>query len=207
MIRLLLVRHGVTLWNAQRRYQGHTNVPLSEWGLRQAEALADRLAGEEIHAAYASDLQRAWETAHKLAAPHGLEVKQAAPLREIHFGDWEGLSYDEIERRYPQEMAAWRSDPMRSAPPGGETLAEVSDRVRKVAAGLEADHQEETVLVVAHGGVLQVLLCTLLGLEPRGRWQFRFDNASLSEIHVYDGGSILTLFNDTHHLAGLTEGS
>jgi len=200
MVRLLLVRHGVTTWNAQHRYQGHTNVPLSEVGVRQAVALAERLSAEEIHTLYSSDLDRARTTARLIAQRHDLPVCLEPRLREIHFGAWEGLSYQQIQERYAEEYKAWKADPMSVAPPGGETLAQVAERVRAVLDQLAVRHLNETVLITAHGGVLQVLLCLVLGLEPRGRWQFRLDNTSLSEVLLYEEGGVLTKLNDTVHL-------
>ncbi len=202
MVRLLLVRHGVTTWNAQHRYQGHTDVPLSEVGVQQAVALAERLSAEKIHSLYSSDLDRAQTTARVIAQHHNLPVRVEPRLRDIHFGAWEGLSYQQIQDRYAEEYAAWKADPMVVAPPGGETLAQVAERVRVVLDQVASRHPNETVLITAHGGVLQVLLCLVLGLEPRGRWQFRLDNTSLSEVLLYGEGGVLTKLNDTVHLDG-----
>ncbi|MBI4759502.1 MAG: histidine phosphatase family protein, partial [Chloroflexi bacterium] len=104
-MRLLLVRHGETDWNAEERYQGTTDVPLSAQGRAQAQALTSRMAGEVLDAIYASDLQRAWQTAEVIAAPHGLPVRPEPRLREIDFGAWEGLTFDEIRQRRPAAKA------------------------------------------------------------------------------------------------------
>ena len=202
MVRLILARHGETAWNAQKRYQGQADVELSETGRRQAASLARRLAQEEIHAIAASDLQRAWETAQAIAAPHGLSVRAEPRLREINFGDWEGLTYGEIQKRDPQALAAWEADPFHVPPPGGETLAQVAARVQSALDDVTRSHQDQTVLLVAHGGPLRILLCLALGLAPRTQWQFRLDTAAISELEIYDGGAILNYLNDTKHLAG-----
>ena len=202
VIRLILARHGETAWNAERRYQGQADVPLGETGRRQAAALAQRLAQEEeLHALYASDLQRAWETATVIAQPHGLPVRSEPRLREIDFGAWDGLTYSEIGQRYPQPLAAWEADPLSAGPPGGENLSRVTARVRAALDDVARDHQDQTVLLVAHGGSLQALLCLALGLVPRARWQFRLDAASLSELRLYEEDAVLACLNDTCHLA------
>lgn len=200
MARLALVRHGETAWNAQARYQGRADLPLSDAGQRQAVMLARRLAREDIHAVYASDLQRAWEMAVTIAAPHGLPVRAEPRLLEMDFGDWEGLTYDEVQERYPQALAAWEADPLNMAPPGGETLAHVVARVQSLLDDVVRIHPDHTVVLVAHGGPLRVLLCIVMGLDPRAHWQFRLDVASLSELYLYDEGAVLTGLNDTHHL-------
>lgn len=200
MIRLILVRHGETAWNAEKRYQGQTDVPLNETGQQQAAALGQRLAEEEIHAIYASDLQRAWETATVVAEPHGLPAHSEPRLREIDFGVWDGLTHAEIEQRYPQALAAWRANPLSVAPPEGENMGQVATRVRAALEDIASAHQEQTVLLAAHGGTLQVLLCLTLGLAPRARWQFRTSVASLSELRLYEDGAVLTRLNDSSHL-------
>jgi len=173
---------------------------LSDLGRRQAEALARRLAREEIHAIYASDLQRAWETATIIAAPHGLKVHPEPRLREMHFGVWEGLTFDEIEAQYPGSFDALINDPISAGPPGGETMGQVMERVRAVLEDLQRNHPQQTVLLVAHGGSFQMLMCHALGLTPRARWQFRLSPASLSELYLFPEGGILTRLNDTCHL-------
>ena len=109
-MRLLLVSHAQTDWNVQGRFQGHTDIPLNEHGRRQAKLWQKRLASEAIHAVVASDLLRAAQTAAILAAPHGLDIRTDRRLRELSFGDWEGLTYAEIQERYPTALAAWQHD-------------------------------------------------------------------------------------------------
>ncbi len=201
MPNLILVRHGETIWNAERRFQGAQDVPLSPRGEAQARALAARLAGESIQRIYSSDLQRAHVTATLIAEPHGLPVQIEPRLREISFGAWEGMTYEGIHMRYPEGLAWWEADPMNAAPPGGETLAQLQERVESLLAELAALPADETALLVGHGGSLQVLLCVALGLVPRARWQFRLDPGSLSELGLYPAGAILTSLNDRHHLA------
>src|SRR5690606_38476427 len=106
-MRLLLTRHGQTDWNIARRYQGQSETPLNEKGIRQAEQLAKRLSTETIHAIYASDLSRGMNTAKAIAAFHSLDVEPDARLRELSFGDWEGMTYEEMSAHSPELFDAW----------------------------------------------------------------------------------------------------
>ncbi|MBS1252235.1 MAG: Phosphoserine phosphatase 1 [Anaerolineales bacterium] len=201
MVRLILVRHGETAWNTEHRFQGQTDVPLNEIGRRQASRLASRLADEEIHVIYSSDLRRAWETATAINARHDVTLRSEPRLREIDFGAWEGLTYDEIQEGHAGVWDAWLDDPMNVAVPDGELLAEVVTRIQLLLDGITSEHAEQNVLLVGHGGSLQTLLGLLLGLNPQARWQFRLDTTSLSELYLYEEGTILTLLNDTCHLS------
>lgn len=206
MVRLLLIRHAATAWTAQGRFQGQTDIPLSPQGRRQATALAQRLMAETLHILYASDLQRAWETARVIAAPHALHVHADSRLREMAFGRWEGLTYAEMQQQDAESLAAWGRDQLHSAPPDGETLLQVTQRVRAAYVDMLAAGQDKTVGLVAHGGSLQLLLCCALGLPPQAYWQFAVSPASLSELCIYAQGAILTRLNDTHHLCTLSQG-
>jgi broad specificity phosphatase PhoE len=200
-MRLLLAPHAPTDWNAELRFQGHSDTPLSETGRLQAALLGQRLATEEIHEVHCSDLRRAWETALAVAVPRRVPLRTDARLRELDFGAWEGLTHDEIAVLDPDRLAAWQADMLQTPPPGGETLANLADRVGAFLTDLRAQvGPERTVLVVAHRGSLQVLLCLILGLPPWARWQFRLEPASLTELDLYPEGAILTRLNDTHHL-------
>lgn len=147
---LLLVRHGQTQWNLERRVQGHTDIPLGEAGVAQARALAEELASETLVAVYASDLARARSTAEIVAQRHGLVVEIDPRLREKNFGSWEGLTDLEIAERFPDARRGHWGD--------GETTEEVSERALAAVAGIVALHPAGSVLVVSHGGPLRALL-------------------------------------------------
>jgi len=198
--RLLLIRHGETEWNLDSRYQGHSDIPLNTTGRRQAAALARRLAGEPLAAIYSSDLCRARATAEAVAAPHGLPVHTDARLREIGFGQWEGLTRAEIEKRYAEALALWYRDPANVRPPDGETVTEVAARLRAAVRDIAARHDGATVALVGHGGAFQVCLCVLLGVEPARRWQFKLGHGSLSVVELHNDAAILMSLNDCHHL-------
>jgi|JFJP01.1.fsa_nt_gi alpha-ribazole phosphatase len=196
-MKLLLIRHGQTDWNLAQRFQGQSDIPLNEMGRKQAQALAERLSAEKFDAVYASDLQRATETAKIICAS---QIYPDPRLREVNFGDWEGLTYDEIKAKHPEPLAAWENDIFKSAPPNGETLEVLAVRVQSILDELRAKHQDQSILIVAHGGVLQTLICLALKLPPTMYWQFHLSTASLSELAFYPAGAILNLLNDTSRL-------
>ena len=200
MSRLLLIRHGETELNSSLRYWGRTDVALSEVGLSQAECLRERLCPEKIDFIYSSRLKRALVTAQAIASGHNLEVTACPELREIDFGRLEGLTFDEIVRLYPDVARIWKERDPALVYPGGESLTELDTRVQQFRSRLEGHNEGETVLIVAHSGVLRTLLCQLMGMEPRQRWQIRLDLASLTVIETYSQDAILTLLNDVSHL-------
>jgi alpha-ribazole phosphatase len=202
-MKLLLARHGETDWNAAQRFQGQSDVPLNEAGIQQATALGNRLWREHIDVIYASDLQRARETARLIAKHHSCKIRADSRLRELSFGIWEGQTYDEIKKGAPSAIAAWEADFLTTAPPNGETLEQLTARVGSMLSDLRVQHADQTLLIVAHGGSLQVLLCLALNLSPSMYWQFHLSPASLSEIVFYPAGAIINLLNDTCHLENI----
>ncbi len=200
MSRLLLVRHGDTQLNSAERYWGDSDVKLSAAGLRQAERLRDRLATEKIDAIYSSNLQRASVTAEIIASRHQLAVTTRAELREINFGKLEGLTFDEINRLYPEVTKLWVERSLKLKYPGGESLDEFNNRVNKFAGRLKKHSPEETILIVAHSGFLRMLMCQVLGIELQHWRQFRLEFASLSIVEIHPQGAVLSLINDVSHL-------
>ena len=164
MTRLILIRHAETDWNVEGRWQGQADPPLNAVGRAQAEGLAAGLAGQRFEAIYSSDLQRACETAEIVAASLGLTVTPDARLREIHQGVWEGLLATDVEARYPNELAARRSDPIGGRAPGGESVAEVAARVWAAADDIARRHPLGPVIIISHGLALATLLCRTRGI-------------------------------------------
>lgn len=201
--RLLLVRHGATVLTAEDRFAGATDVPLSDDGRAQADALARRLAAVPLAAVVASPLERARVTAGIVAAPHGLSVPTDAALREIDHGHWEGLTRDEVEARYPDEAEAWDRDPFTYAPPGGESGLAVTARALPALLSLCERHAGETILVVSHKATIRLALAVLLGFDPR-RYRDTLDQspAALNVVDVKGATARLRLFNDTSHYDG-----
>jgi len=202
MLHLMLVRHGETDWNVQRRYQGQTDVPLSGFGMRQAELVAERLTGDKINAVYASDLSRAWETAQIIAGKSGLEVFPEPRLRELKFGILEGLTFEEAEKQYPEMIAAWL-DNFNNTPDGAETIDQFTARIVSLLDNLRGEHDQQVVLLVGHGGSLSEILRVILGLSPEKRWYLEMENASLSEVLISEDYVSLKRLNDTCHLVDL----
>src|ERR1700674_421178 len=162
-LRLLILRHGETAWNRERRYQGWTDTPLSPEGLVQAEAAARELKEHTFAAVYSSPLRRALDTAAVIAAPHGLEVETDPAFRDLGFGQWEGLTLDEARARDAVLHADWAKMPHLVSPPNGESLATARERVLAGLERLRAGHADETVCLVAHGIPVRILILEALG--------------------------------------------
>ena len=167
MNRWLIVRHGETRWNAENRVQGHTDVGLSARGVQQAEALRDRLTTWDIHAAYSSDLLRAMDTARTILQGRDATISPSPEIREFAFGRWEGLTGAQIKETDPVMFDDWRLRSETFAPPGGESVLDLADRVRRFLARVKGAHGDgEAVLVAGHGGCLTILITCLLDLRP-----------------------------------------
>ena len=201
--RVLLVRHGETAWNAGQRLQGHTDIPLNDRGLEQAARLASALAGEPLDAVYASDLLRARVTAQAVAAGAGLPVLTDTGLRERCFGVFEGLTYAEIAQRWPEQSERWRRRDPAFGAEGGETLRDFAARAVAAASRLAAAHPGQTILLVAHGGVLDALYraAVRVALEAPRTWEL--GNATVNRLLHSPEGFTLVGWNDRQHLDGL----
>lgn len=199
MMTLWLIRHGMTGWTAEKRYQGHSDTSLNAEGERHAEALARRFARERLHVVISSDLARSRTTAERIAAAHGLTVQTDADWRETHFGLFEGLRYKDVIAQHPAHAKAWFDDP-EQPPPDGEKLSETVARVQRALIEIQAKYADRRIALVGHGGALRLALCLLLGMSPGDYWRFNIDPASVSRVNVYPGGAILVRLNDTCHL-------
>ena len=203
-MRLVVVRHGETYYNAQNRLTGQSDIPLNLLGERQAVALGDCLAKEHIDAIVTSDLERTRVTARVIAHYHGLPIQEDIDLRELAFGEWEGYTYDEVLAKDAKLAAQWRADPATFAPPGGETVTQLRDRCATSLGRWQTKYPEASVLWVTHGGLIGVLLCHVLGIDLKRRWQFRHDNASISELHVSGERVTIVRLNETAHVRTLS---
>ncbi len=197
-MRLLLARHGESIWNEVRRFQGATDVPLSERGREQARALGRALSTFRLAAAYVSPLARARETGEIALANAGVPVTPVEELRELSLGEWEGRLAAEIQAREGDPYGAWLRAPADCPPPGAEPLDAVRARVVPAIARIATAHPNgDDVLVIAHGGVISVYACHLLGCDPNALWRLRVDNASLTTVRP----PRLVTLNDTRHLS------
>ncbi|MGH7298821.1 MAG: histidine phosphatase family protein [Candidatus Rokuibacteriota bacterium] len=197
MRRLLLARHGQSVSNAVRRFQGAQDVALSPLGLRQAEALRLAVGRRRLAHVYASPLERARRTAEIAMAGLDLPMTVVDDLRELSLGEWEGCTVEEIQTRPGDPYARWVRDPVLCLPPGGEPLAEVQARVLGAMARIASAHPNgDDVLIVSHGGVISALLAHWLGLPLSSIWRIAVANCSLSEISPPRVVSV----NETGHL-------
>ena len=203
MTTLYLIRHGETTWNADGRFQGHQNTPLSATGSAQAQATAIALAQHHFTAIYSSDLVRAAQTALIIAAPHRQPVQSDPRLREAFFGAWEGLTLPEITARWPELVAAWRQDSLHTRPPGGETLEQVQARVAEMLTELITRHADEQVAIIGHGGSLRAMITLALGADLSLFRRLRLDNCSISILSARNEELSLSQMNDTCHLGQL----
>jgi len=158
MTELILIRHGQTDWNLERRYQGQADIPLNSTGIRQAFALAEKLHRTPLKAVYTSDLQRAHQTARILADDHSLEPASDARLREIHHGEWEGLVHQDILDRHADSFRRFQQHPAGSAAPGGETAALVQQRMLEAVQDILTAWPAGPVAIVSHGLALATVL-------------------------------------------------
>jgi alpha-ribazole phosphatase len=196
-----LVRHGQTELNRARRYQGMTDSPLTPYGLRQAAALAWRLRRIPFGVAVVSPALRAQLTAETILAERDIPIIEDLRWREASHGRWEGLTYREVRERFPEEAAARFADALHGKPTGGESLAEVAERVAEGWRALLGQHPGGRVLVVTHAAPIQLVLCLLSGMSPAQHWRWRIDLGSLTAVDVYGGGAIVRMVNETPRLA------
>ncbi|HMO57849.1 MAG TPA: histidine phosphatase family protein [Roseiflexaceae bacterium] len=205
-MRLLLIRHGETDWNATLRYQGHAAIPLNEQGREQARIVAERLQRFYQPAAlYSSDILRATETAMLIGEALGLTPIAMPDLREIDVGQWEGLTPEQLYRRFPDHMREFERDPARTVRIGGESYAQLQQRAMRAMQQITAQHAaHDTVLAVSHGGTIRALLCHVIGLDLGYFGRMWIDNGSLTELRHGSSGWRLVRLNDAAHLEGTT---
>jgi probable phosphoglycerate mutase len=199
--RLLLVRHGVTEYSVNRRFAGRSDLDLTAEGEQQARQAAGRVAQlGPVHAVVSSPLRRTRQTAQQIADRLQLPVLVEDGLVETDFGDWDGYTYDEVRRRWPDELQRWLADPA-VAPPSGESFEAVTRRVRRARDRILAKHAGTTVVVVSHVTPIKVLVRLALDAPAAALHRMFLAPASVSVIDYYaDGPVSLQSFNDTAHL-------
>lgn len=209
-MRLVLVRHGETEWNREGRIQGHSDGRLNQRGLRQAEALASALRpfleGLRQHgpvALYASPVARARQTAKAIGDACGLAVVPLDALAEVNAGELDGLKAAEMRERYPEFMERWRRSPSTAVMPGGESLAQLQERVWDAVQGLLQRHAGETVVAVSHNFAIQSLLCRALDVSLDHFGRFRIDLGAFSVLDLGQRHAVLLRHNDRCHLEDL----
>lgn len=203
-MRLIIVRHGESEWNRIHRYQGQLDAPLSELGVRQAEALAERLKNERLDQIYTSPLQRAAHTAEAIARHHpDVPYADEPALLEINHGEWQGRYAHEIIEQYAAGLSEWRQHPTRSQMPGGESFSNVLKRSLDFLEAIQARHRDQTVLVSTHDVVVKILVADALGMNMDRINRIWVTNASISVIEYGDDLPYLVSLSEACHLGTL----
>ena len=202
LTRIILVRHGSTEWNEGEgeRFRGRAEIELNEFGLRQAEATAARLARWKVDTIYSSLLNRALATAEILSSPFHLKVISLPGIIDIDYGSWQGLSLREAQAQDGQLYQLWQQSPHLVSFPQGESLTQVRTRAAAAVDSLLTKHVGETIVLVSHKVVCKVLLCYFLGLDNSRFWQIEQDTAAINIVEFRDNVFVLKLLNDTCHL-------
>lgn len=199
MTRIYLIRHGETEDADSRRYKGHIDVPLSENGIAQVKRLSEyfvqncsklfnavQRSSGSLDAVYSSDLGRAVKSAEIIAGPFGLKPVIKKGLKERNFGVWEGMTFDEISKKWPDAFGAWAANPLKFSPMEGESTLEARDRTLPVFHEIVDKHKEQNIAIVSHGGVIRIILCELLGIPLENIFRIEQDFAALNVIEMWD---------------------
>lgn len=200
MTHVILIRHGQTEWNQQRRMQGHSNSPLTAQGLRQAQLLGQRLAQMEFDALYCSDSGRAQQTAQCVAEATGHTIRTDPGLRERNFGVFEGLTREEMEARYPDDYARFKSRDVDFAMPRGESGVAFRQRAVECMNAILERHPQQQIVVVTHGLVLDVFYRLAMGIPFEERRVHELVNAGINRLRHADGTWHLEVWGDGSHL-------
>ncbi len=227
--KIYLIRHGETEGAETKRYKGHLDVPLSENGIEQMKRVASFIVGADpcvcpesdkslnkgqpqrvaptnnmLTAIYSSDLSRAVKSAEIIAGPYGLKPVIIPELRERNFGIWEGMSFDEIKEKHPDEFKAWASNPLEHSPMGGESTIEVRDRTVRALGKIlnqstehrtQSTDRNKTIAIVAHGGINRIMLCEFLGIPLENIFRVEQDYGCLNIIEMWDDYPVVKLIN------------
>ena len=203
MPRVILVRHGKTIWNAEGRYQGKMDIPLNEEGKEQARRVGEALKNFPIKAVFTSPLSRCMDTAREIARHHGLEVQPEEGFKEIDHGEWEGMLASEVEERYPELLRLWRTKPAEVQMPGGESLKDVYDRAVEAFEKVVSQFSpEDLIVIVGHDATNKVIMCHLLGTDLNRFWAFKQANCGITVIEYEPRNRhvVVHVANATSHL-------
>jgi broad specificity phosphatase PhoE len=204
MTRIILIRHGQTLWNQAERIRGQVDIPLDEVGLAQADVTAKRVAEKwEPAAVYSSPLRRAVQTAQPIATMLGVEVWPDPGFNDISFGQWQGLSPQEVTQRWPELASVWLQEPHMVTFPDGESLDVVRDRSAVALQRVIKRHPGRTTAIVGHTALNRVLLCTVLGIDNSNYWRIGQDTCAINVFEWREGVFYIEALNDTCHLQTL----
>lgn len=193
---IYLVRHGLTKYNLENRFQGHLDIPLSSEGVNQAIKLQSFFENKKIDVIYSSDLKRAKDTANFISQSKKLKINILPNLREVDVGDLEGLKWEEVKKHHPIWVKAGHNDGY----PGGESRKDIDLRVKQLWDYITKKHPSEEVVLLTHGGIIKALLCQILQIDNENRSRFIIDNCSITTIVIGDFGIRIKSVNTTYHL-------
>lgn len=194
--KLILIRHGQTDWNYQKRYSGFTDIDLNEKGKWQARQLSKRLSKEKIHKVYSSDMKRTLQFGRIVFKD--MPIEEISELREMNFGIFESLTYREIMDKHSKIYRKWIDNPLGTTIPNGESLNNLARRVRKAVAKILSCNKNKTVAIFTHAGPIRVILCDILRLDLKDIWQIEPGSASISIIEFVKGKGKINLLNETN---------
>ena len=194
--RVYIIRHGQVKGHEDIPVYGHTDVDLTETGVLQMKQMAERLRLIDMKAIYTSDLKRATTGARFIASHHDVPVYSLPELREMYFGDWEGLNMSRIRNDFPEELERREQDLVHFRPPGkGESIAAFSDRISKCFEHILAEQKGNDIVVIAHGGVNRVILCGALGLKLARMFHIQQDYGCLNIVDYFSDSTLVRLIN------------
>ncbi|HAY61810.1 MAG: alpha-ribazole phosphatase [Acidaminococcaceae bacterium] len=200
MAKLYLIRHGETEYNTTYRFQGQSDIPLNKNGKRQAGRLAAFFRGIPLDAIYCSSLGRARETAETIAKAKGLTPVALDAFQELRFGKWEGMTGQDIQKQYAKEWKDFFANPANTIVPGGESMNDVQQRAYPALRKILEKYPQGDVALVAHGGILRVLICTMLGVDLNRTWHLHVGNASTTCFYYWGNSYTLEYANMTYYL-------
>ncbi|HAR96478.1 MAG TPA: alpha-ribazole phosphatase [Deltaproteobacteria bacterium] len=202
MTRVFLIRHGETTDEETGRvFKGVTDIPLSEKGLTRMKKAGEYLSSAKLDAVYTSALSRCITSGTFIASHHGLDVNVEPQLNEVHFGAWEGQTFEEIKRYYPDELKAWLADLENESPPNGEVLVDAQKRVVGAFEGIVDRHNGENCAIVAHAGTLRLILCHLLELRLSNMFRIGQSYGCINIVDFHkDLNPVISLINFSMYL-------
>lgn len=194
------MRHGQTSWNLEKRTQGGKDSDLTTLGIQQAESLSKKLENIKLNSIYASPLKRAYTTAEIIAKNQNLSCILDDRLVEMNFGDWEGLTHEQIKKSYPEEFKIWRSEPHMATIPNGETISIVQERMVAFLNDIIIKSGDENILVVSHSATIKLLLLHILSMDLNHYYNLQQDNCAINLITFKPYGPVLVKYNDICHM-------
>ncbi len=200
MTKVYVVRHGQTAWNLEEVFRGRMDIPLDDTGKKEVHLAGEALKKETIHAIYSSPLSRSMETAENIAKFQNIKVEPCEAIIDISYGEWEGVSLIEVQKKYPDLYELWIKEPHKVKFPGGESLEEVRMRTMDTIKNLLEKHEDENIALVAHRVPNKVISCSALGIDNSNFWRIQQDTASTNLFTYKDGQWIISYLNDTSYL-------